>query len=127
MERNRECPNCGSRDIVSSVRVLDVGDGVHTLSLLVEEKPHATMLRGWRKFPLAASVCSNCGHTELRLIDPAGFREAQQRAQEASAGLPPTLGPDGPTRSLSVFLFVALSLSLLIGLGILAAFLSSLR
>lgn len=127
MERNRECPNCGSRDIVSSVRVLDMGDGVHTLSLLVEEKPHATILRGWRKFPLAASVCSNCGHAELRLIDPAGFREAQQRAQEASAPFAPTLGPDRPTRSLSVFLLVALSLTLLVGLGLLAVFMISLR
>jgi predicted nucleic-acid-binding Zn-ribbon protein len=127
MERNRECPNCGSRDIVSSVRVLDMGDGVHMLSLLVEEKPHATILRGWRRFPLTASVCGNCGYTELRLTDPAGFREAHQRAQDSPAAFTPALGPARAMQSPSAFLLIALSLSLLIGLGILAVFLASFR
>ena len=127
MEKDRECPNCGSTEVIPSLRVIDQGDGVQPLSLMIEEKPHAAILRGWRRFPLTAWVCGNCGYTELHVADPAGLREAHQRAQATSAAFMPVVGAASAERSARVVLVVALSLTLLIGLGMLAVFLVSIR
>jgi hypothetical protein len=92
--------------------------GVQPLSLMIAEKPQATIFRGWRRFPLSASVCANCGYTELYAMDPVGVREAQERAQAGSVPSAVAIGQEGAPASSRVFLLLALGLALMAGLGV---------
>ena len=119
----RECPNCGSSEVIPSVRVIDRSDsGVQALSILIAEKPQAAVFRGWRKFALSARVCGACGYTELYVSDPHGMRESHERASAASASLAPVVGATGPQVSQVLIVLAALSAALLVGLGALMVY-----
>jgi hypothetical protein len=113
--------------VIPSVRVIDLGDGIRPLSLMIEERPRATIFRGWRRFPLSASVCATCGYTELYVEDPASMREAHARAQATSGLISPDVGIQGALPSARVFIALALGLALLAGLGIMLLYLFLIR
>jgi hypothetical protein len=101
------------------MRVIDLGDGIRSLSLMLEERPRATIFRGWRRFPLSASVCTTCGYTELYVREPASVREARVRSLAASGPIPSDAGGGGALASSRIFLALALGLVLFVIVGVL--------
>ena len=79
---NETCPKCRSRKVIPRVRIIDrnANSGVEELSVEVHEYPYAMFFRGTHRGYLSASVCGECGFTELYLEDPAAFHAAYESA-----------------------------------------------
>ena len=85
------CPKCQSPRLMTGVRVADRGEGNWTgeLALEVDERPEAFIFKGTHKYPTTATVCGDCGFTELYVRNPAGLLrlyEAQRREARGTGG-----------------------------------------
>ena len=81
------CARCGSEKIMPLVGIMDQGqnsDG--SLKARVDTKPEAWLFKGAVFARLKATICGECGHTELTAENPAELYEAyltsQRRADE---------------------------------------------
>jgi hypothetical protein len=66
-----KCEVCGSEKIIPNVRVVDQGqysDG--QLKLVVFGEPDALIFKDKLYGKVAAHVCGECGHIELRVSNP---------------------------------------------------------
>jgi hypothetical protein len=62
------CPRCGSDKVVPDLPVDYYGEaGARTLGLKVHGDPGAWATKGTAAGRLAADVCGECGHVELRV------------------------------------------------------------
>lgn len=68
--KNGKCPNCGSKKIMTDLEVRDDGrNSSHPLHVVVDEPEPArhgpVWVQGQSVGELYASVCADCGYTEL--------------------------------------------------------------
>ena len=74
-DRPMVCPKCKSRDVMPGVRILaqagQFGAVKGNLEVEVYEDPGALIFKGAQTGTLTASVCGNCGYTELYVNNPA--------------------------------------------------------
>ena len=82
------CPKCHSGRVMTGLRVADWGEGNWTgdLSLEVDERPEALIFKGTHKYPLTASVCGDCGFTELYVRNPAGLLDLYETRRRKGSG-----------------------------------------
>jgi predicted nucleic-acid-binding Zn-ribbon protein len=78
-----QCAKCGSGKVISLVSVQDQGqylDG--TLRALVGyTNPEAWLFKGAVYARLRATICGECGYTELTAVNPGALYEAYLRKQ----------------------------------------------
>ena len=78
-----QCAKCGSGKVIPLVSVQDQGeysDG--TLRALVGyTNPEAWLFKGAVYARLRATICGECGYTELTAVNPAALYEAYLRSQ----------------------------------------------
>ena len=79
MLESKTCPQCGSTQIMTDVRVADALD--EDLGAQVQRKPRAMLLKGTVRVQLKAQVCGECGYTELYAADPGRLLEAHRRGR----------------------------------------------
>ena len=62
---------CGSRRILDNVRIVDRahGNSAQDLSVEIYEHPDALIFKGTHKGTLQATICGDCGHTELTVTN----------------------------------------------------------
>jgi hypothetical protein len=81
------CARCGSEKIIPLVAILDQGqysDG--TLKAHVGyTNPEAWLFKGAVYARLKATICGECGHTDLTAENPAALYEAYLRIQSQAA------------------------------------------
>jgi predicted nucleic-acid-binding Zn-ribbon protein len=79
------CPKCHSTRLAAGVRVAERSPSNLTglLSLEVDERPEALVFKKTHRYPLTATVCGDCGFTELYINDPAGLMSAREAGQQA--------------------------------------------
>jgi predicted nucleic-acid-binding Zn-ribbon protein len=68
--RDAKCPKCGGTEIMMGIEVRDDGrSSSHPLRVVVEEpepaKHGVIWIQGQATGELRASICANCGYTEL--------------------------------------------------------------
>ncbi len=83
--RNEEsrCPKCGSRERIPGVSVLSKGaEGRGGVVVEVERYPRAIFLTGPVTSELRATVCAECGFTELYAADPGDLLSAYRTREE---------------------------------------------
>lgn len=71
------CEVCGSQKIIPDVRIMDQGqhsDG--KLKVVVYGNPRALLFKERVQGELKASVCGECGHTELKVVNPKALYQA---------------------------------------------------
>ncbi len=76
------CPKCGSTERIPNVTVVSKGaEGMGGVLAEVNRHPRALLLKDPRSSELRATVCGNCGFTELYVAQPrellAAYRESQ--------------------------------------------------
>jgi len=78
MTNQSRCPKCGSDNQIPDVRV---HGGFHARSLKVEivEDPKAWLDKGVHESILTATVCGQCGFTELYVKNPAELVKAYRK------------------------------------------------
>jgi hypothetical protein len=86
-----KCAKCGSEKVIPLVSVQDQGDmSDGTLRAFVGySNPEAFMFKGAVYARLQASICGQCGHTELTAKDPAALYEAYRKTKAANSWQPP--------------------------------------
>jgi len=81
------CPKCRSLQVIAGVRVRDRGADFGDLEVVVYENPDALLLKGSHQGKLSATVCAQCGFTELYAANPRELWDAYQRSRaERAAG-----------------------------------------
>lgn len=77
------CPKCGASERIPGVKVLcRGGEGGGRVILEVERHPRAIFLTGPVQSDLLATVCSQCGLTELYAAEPGELLSAYRTSQE---------------------------------------------
>ena len=78
MSNRVRCSKCGSDDQIPDVHI---HGGFHARSLKVEivEKPKAWLDKGIHEGILTATVCGQCGFTELYVKNPAELLKAYRK------------------------------------------------
>ncbi len=123
MRTLQPCPKCGSPDTLSDVAVVDRTDsGARDLSLSFPGARQVGPFRMTKMVPLIASVCANCGYSELRVKDINQLREARDRSREAASttrwqSQTPVSETSASSRS---FVLIAVSLAVLLAVGLAA-------
>jgi hypothetical protein len=66
-----QCTSCGSKRILRNVRIVDRGHGnaAQDLSVEIYEHPDALIFKGTHKGALQATICGDCGHTDLTVTN----------------------------------------------------------
>lgn len=75
------CEVCGSQKVIPDVRILDQGqysDG--KLKVVVYGNPRALLFKDKVHGELKAGVCGECGHTELKAVNPKALYQAYQES-----------------------------------------------
>jgi len=83
---NEECNKCGSNKIIPLVGVLDQGqysDG-RLKACIGYTNPEAWIFKGAVFAKLSATICGECGYTELTAENPAELYEAYLAAKSRS-------------------------------------------
>jgi hypothetical protein len=78
-----QCTKCGSSKIIPLVGISDQGeysDGSLRTQAVGYTNPDAWIFKGAISARLHASICGECGHTELTAENPAKLYEAFQKA-----------------------------------------------
>jgi ribosomal protein L37E len=73
MSSEQRCSECGSTDIIPTVRVGTPLSG--GLELTMETNPKARFFIGAQKFDVRARVCCHCGFVKLFVKNPHELRE----------------------------------------------------
>lgn len=77
------CPHCGSHKIIPHVRLLDQGRGSDGVAYaIVDAHPEAFIFKDRLYGRIAASICGQCGHIELRAESPQRLYEHWRRSQD---------------------------------------------
>ena len=83
-----QCAKCGSEKVIPLVSIIDQGeysDG--TLKAQVGyTNPEAWLFKGAVYARLRATICGECGYTELTATDPAALYEAYLKTQSQAEG-----------------------------------------
>ncbi len=75
MEKQRpgsSCSRCGSEEVVPKARILDRGAAnypLFSLTVQVQERPEAVLLKGRKGGSVYARLCGHCGYVELYAED----------------------------------------------------------
>lgn len=65
------CEKCGSEKIIPDVMLVDQGQGSDgALKVVVFGNPEALLFKDRRYGKVQADICGECGHVELRVINP---------------------------------------------------------
>jgi predicted nucleic-acid-binding Zn-ribbon protein len=73
------CPKCASSERIRDVLVTAPADGgTVAVEVQVNRHPHALLFKGATKTPLKATVCAQCGFTELYASDPSELLAASR-------------------------------------------------
>jgi len=64
------CSRCGSYRMMTGVSIEDKGQFDSTLRVRVGNDPLVTFFGGAFRSPIAADICGECGHIELRVTNP---------------------------------------------------------
>ncbi len=76
------CPRCGSAQMMLSVLVGDEGQVTGSLRVMVFGDPHAVFFKDRLSGELKADICGQCGHVELRVLNPLElYRHYRQAAR----------------------------------------------
>jgi hypothetical protein len=70
------CAKCGSHKIIPRARILDRGEAPYELMTFVEEEPYSFLFPGRVYSSLRATICGNCGYTEIWAANPHKLYEA---------------------------------------------------
>jgi predicted nucleic-acid-binding Zn-ribbon protein len=82
MATSQKCPKCGHAQLLQGVRVISETEGQdRDVWLRVDAHPEAMIFKRAQYSPLRASVCSNCGFTELFADEPASLYAAYRESQ----------------------------------------------
>src|SRR2546422_3514686 len=67
MKGEKACLKCGSKRVIESARIIDRGDSgcQYDFSVVVYKKPSAILFKEGCYGAMRASICGNCGYTEL--------------------------------------------------------------
>ena len=77
------CTKCGSAKIIPMAAVADQGQGSDgRLKAFVETHPDAWVFKGPVRAKLNATICGDCGYTELIAEDPAALYDAYLKTLE---------------------------------------------
>lgn len=84
MRKSGKCPHCGCTLIIERA-IVDCGSvgQQQPVSLRVDAKPKAIVLKGAARSSLEADVCTGCGYTEFYASDPQNLLRAAREAQKA--------------------------------------------
>lgn len=74
------CEKCGSENQMFPLDV--VGYGQSPIKLMIEQPKSLIGMNLPDLFPLQASVCSNCGHVELKVENPEKIFSRWQKSKE---------------------------------------------
>ncbi len=78
-----KCLQCGSKDIVKNVRIVDRGDHLtrHDLNLEVYANPSAWVFKDAKQGILRANVCAECGFVMISVSksDAIKLKQAKQK------------------------------------------------
>lgn len=75
------CPKCQSMQIMSGVTVLDAGQSSWgKLSVVVYGNPDALLFKEALYGEIVADVCGECGHVELRVLNPGELYQRSLRS-----------------------------------------------
>ncbi len=78
----KRCPKCGSSEWIPDLTLESKGAvGIGDVVAQVECHPHALLFKGLIRSPLKATVCGNCGFTELYANDPHDLLAAYRMGQ----------------------------------------------
>ncbi len=87
MPNDNKCPKCGSSERIPDVTVMAfsvAGEG--EVMAEVESHPHALFFKGVMRGPLKATVCAECGFTELYATDARALLSAYRTRQSPGEG-----------------------------------------
>jgi hypothetical protein len=94
---SERCWKCGSVKVIPLVGVMDQGeysDG-HLKAHVGYTNPEAWLFKGPVYAYLRATICGECGYTELTAANPAGLYDAYLAAKSRSeGGAEPPAAPD---------------------------------
>ncbi|MBN2580065.1 MAG: zinc ribbon domain-containing protein [Pirellulales bacterium] len=76
------CPRCGSSQIIPQVRMVDYMHPDGALCAVVYGNPDAQLFKKGLMGQLAAEICRECGHVELRVENPKELYERYLQALE---------------------------------------------
>lgn len=80
-----KCSQCNSEKLIPHVRIIDrANSGIEmNLTAVVYERPGGLPLfKGGQRAELWATICGNCGHTELEVENPDKLWDAYQKAKK---------------------------------------------
>jgi len=81
MKGEKACLKCGSKRVIESARIIDRGDSgcQYDFSVVVYKKPSAILFKEGCYGAMRASICGNCGYTELYATNPEELYEAYEQ------------------------------------------------
>jgi predicted nucleic-acid-binding Zn-ribbon protein len=78
------CPKCASSERIPDALVTVPVDGDHVgVEVEVHRDPEALLFKGATRTRLKATVCGQCGFTQLYAVDPAELLAAHREARSA--------------------------------------------
>lgn len=82
------CAACGSKKMVSDVRIVDYMDPLTKRDLAAElhERPDAWVFKGAKQAILKATLCGDCGRVEMKVDNPHELWEIYQKQQRDWSG-----------------------------------------
>lgn len=85
---NEKCRKCGSQKLIPLVPVQDTGQYAsgRLQAHVGFSNPEAWFFKGAVNARLSATICGDCGHTELTAENPAELYEAYLKAKAHSSG-----------------------------------------
>jgi len=79
-----KCPKCASGSLMDHLRVLALGEGSPNLAVQACGNPEALLFKERAISPLEATVCGECGYTELYAVEPKVLARAVAAAARKS-------------------------------------------
>ncbi len=89
MPNQNTCAKCGSTELIPDVAVLTEGhlvEGNRGVMAEVERRPRALLLKDPFRTPLKATVCGECGFTEIYATDAHELLSAHRTKQSSGEG-----------------------------------------
>jgi hypothetical protein len=77
----RVCVKCGSAKMIPDARMLNEGVSGEP-QLVVDANPDALIFKDRLFGQIVADICGDCGHVELRAVDPARLYEHYRQSQQ---------------------------------------------
>jgi len=79
-----KCPKCASAMLLDHLRVLTGGESLQHLTVQAYGNPDALVFKERANSKMEATVCGECGYTELYAVDPKSLAKAVAEAGRKS-------------------------------------------